>query len=170
MPAPADFPAPNVKSLANQYVPLLSNSSFLKVTSARVFLLSAEPRYGFIKSSETFLGTHSIQRKWDQCLILRITIRNDYNQTQVPQDFPESYWKFSDGCFIALAASIYAKQDLVKEEYQVIPERTSWPVQTVTVKSGETRTFDLYIAVNRQDITSFELYVYYVGGPPPTIA
>jgi hypothetical protein len=170
LPVPEDFPAPNVKPLINQYVPLLENSSFLNVNESRVFLLSAEARYGFIDNSQSFLGMRLIQKKWDQCLILRITLRNDYNQTQVSKEFPESYWKFSDGCFIALTASIYNEQGLVRADYQVIPERTSWPVQTVNVKSGETRTFDLYIATNTPDISRFELYIYYVGGPPPTIA
>jgi hypothetical protein len=170
LPIPADFPAPNVKPLSNQYVPLLENSSFLNVNESRVFLLLAEARYGFIDNSQSLLGMRLIQKKWDQCLILRITIRNDYNQTQISQEFPESYWKFSDGYYIALTAFIYSGRDLVVPNYQVVPERTSWPVQTVNVKSGESRTFDLYVVTSRQDISSFELYVTYVGGPPPTIA
>ncbi len=169
LPVPPDFPAPDVKTSSSQYLPYFDSLSSNPDDRSRIFLLSAEPRYGYFKATpQGFMPPPG--KKWDTCLILDVTIRNEYSEEHPLQLDSWNPWDLTDGYYVTIASQLYDKDGSVRVRYESVSCGESAYRPTVKMESGETLNFDFYIATESRDIDYVEFYLIYIGGPPPVPA
>ncbi len=168
-PVPPDFPAPNVEPVSPIYL------SFVPFTwrdwnESRIFLEAATPRYapryGYYKNQ-----TDGGVQKGDPCFIVNVTVRNDYSENQLPPS-NQAYNFTKYGYYIYFDALLYNKNGAVNVKDVVVDQQPGWfgdayPINFIRVDSGETKTFDIYIATENRDIERFELLVFDIG--PQTV-
>lgn len=137
----------------------------------KIFLLSADARYGsYNQSFQTLFGGEV--HKGDACFIINVTIRNDYTKEQHGpggySDRPDD--PFPSGYFISLTAQLYNKEGQAVGRVMTPPpllgSLQGGFIET-SLKTGETTTFDIYVAYEKQDIDHYELYIFNIG-PAPT--
>ena len=163
LPPPPDFPAPDVAPLSPHYLPFVP-VNWRDVNETRIFLEAVSPRYGYYKNQTS----GGIMQKGVPCFIVNVTIRNDYTEDSPPPTNQQEYNFSRYGYYIYFDALLYNKNGAVDVKAVVVDQKPGWfgdayPVNFIRVDSGETRTFDIYIATDKRDIERFELSVFDIG-------
>jgi hypothetical protein len=98
----------------------------------------------------------------EPCVIINITIRNDYS-TQYPPPNPNPHDPTQ--VFVILTATLYngANQINSTDLLRMFPNAGA----STYVNSGENATLSLYLATNQRDVTSFQIVPVSIGGVPP---
>lgn len=130
--------------------------------------MQAEARYGYCKFQTVDGGI----KQGDPCLIINVTIRNDYNETRLPpiRKLNQSPYNFSRyGYYIYLNALLFDSSGSVGFKAMAVADQNSGLVVSynnaaIRVDSNQTKNFGIYIASSNRDINRFELRVYDVGG------
>jgi len=136
--------------------------SWRNISETRIFLEAASSRYGYYKN-QTDAGV----QKGDPCFIVNVTVRNDYSEQQPPPS--NQAYNFSEyGYYLYFDALLYNKNGSVDVKDVVVDQQPGWvgdayPINFIRVDSGETRTFDVYLATGKRDIERFELLIYEIG-------
>lgn len=163
-PLPADSPATNIASVNAQYLPFTPSWLTREENLSRVFLLSAEPRYGVYKNWNNAAGG---LHRGDPCLILNLTLRNDYNAEKQPP--PLGSYDFSKGYSVFLKILLFSKNEIVATGPWTVIDSEGKPTMIdsqTNFRYDQTATFDVYTPTDRQDVDHIELYVLEIGPPP----
>ena len=152
-------PELNVKAPDSHYLltsPYFPNSTY-KIT--KIFLESATPWIGYSNSSIAVkVGINVPQGT--SVLIVNGTIRNDYTAEEILQWSQEGV----GDCYIGLDAYLYNKQgNLVSIIERGNPFRGCYEV---SLKGGETASYNMVFVANSDDVAYFEIYVSYLRPIP----
>jgi hypothetical protein len=162
---PSSAVKPNVASLqpiAGYYLTFRGNNT-------EIFLISATVTSGsYPYQTRTAIGSKSgsppVVEKGEPCVIINVTIRNDYSeQSPVPDHFPGH----PTLAYVFLTAKIFNgdKQISITDLTQVGLPPDSW--SSASLQSGETATVSIYLATaSRSEVTGFEIIPVEIGGIP----
>ncbi len=146
--------------------------------NSSILLVSATTSYGpypFAQFSQ--LWSRPGAQKGDPCLIINVTLRNDYavgnpvGTNMVGQNSTTAY--------LYLTAQIFNQQGLVQADDVTPPYQYGnppapvnnppipYPGAFIRLDSGETGTTTMYIATSHQDITHFAIFLIYIGSMAP---
>jgi len=132
----------------------------------KVFLLTSNARYGSYNQSFHKPEGGEVH-EGDACIIINITIRNDYTKEQPgpggDPDLPDN--PFPNGYFVSLTAHLYNKDGQVNAGI-LMPGYMHGGFIDVNLETGETSTFDAYVAYDKQDVDHYELYIFNIGSAP----
>lgn len=130
---------------------------------SRIFLVSANASYGRFPYDTRYgiNGNTILARHGEPCIIIDVTIRNDYS-TQYPAPF-------SSIMNLSLADVTFTAQLFSGEKQVNTVDLLQGPFADeggamAVLPYGESGTFSLYIATNNYDITSFQIVPWYIGG------
>ncbi len=149
----------NIKPVTPHYL----TDAYGNVT--KVFLLSAEPRYGYWTLNDTHMDWFSngpIIHKGDPVFIINATIRNDYTQND--------QWKVdsSNRSFVVLNVNLYSKNGTAINAFQAYPQvDTRLNGHIFEFDSGETSSIGLFMATNSRGIDRYEILIATVSSMPP---
>lgn len=169
-PSTSELPANDVTPLGAHYLTYYPSHLTYGGNETKIFLLSANARYGSYNQSFQTLYDGEIH-KGDACFKINVTIRNDYTKEQPAlggySDRPDD--PFPNGYFISLTAQLYNKEGQAVGRVMTPPPLLGslHGFIEVNLKTGETATFDIYVAYEKQDIDHYELYIFNIG-PAPT--
>lgn len=129
--------------------------AFHNGTETKVLLLESDLRYGVYEQDIPQLRVcdHPVT-KGDPCVIINVAFRNDYTE-----EWPAGYQ-------IALTADLY---DSAGEKVGIVMNQGQLFcgfVEEWNVECSETRTFDIYVDYNKQDIDHYDLYIYSIEQYP----
>ncbi len=163
LPPPPDFPAPNVAPVGPHYLPFVQ-VSWRDANETKVFLEAANPRYGYYKN----VTNGGAFPKGVPCFIVSVTVRNDYTNNDPPPTNHLDYNFSRYGYYIYFVASVYNKDGTVDAKGLAISQQSGWfgniyPINFIRINSGETRTFDVYIATEKRNTERFEILVFDIG-------
>ncbi len=121
----------------------------------KVLLLNSDLRYGvYDQDIHQLMGCYHPVAKGDPCVIINVTIRNDYTE------------KWPAGYQISLTADLYntegEKVGTIMNQGQLF----CGFVEVWKVECGETRTFDIYVDYDKQDVDHYDLYIYNIQKYP----
>jgi len=119
----------------------------------KILLLNSSMRYGVYDNDFKFSLCETEVKKDDPCVIINVTIRNDYTQ-----EWPSSY-------FISLTAYLYDNEGEHVGTVMTYGQLHCGMVE-VNLKKGETLTFDIYVYYDKQDISRYELYIVNIQDSP----
>ena len=124
-------------------------------SETKVLLLESNLRYGVYDHDilQYMFCDHSVN-KGDPCVIINVTIRNDYTE-----EWPAGYQ-------ISLTAYLYNTEGKRVGTVMNYGQLFCGFVEVWKVECGETRTFDIYIDYDKQDIDRYELYIYNIQKLP----
>ena len=148
--------------------------------NSSILLISANASYGrYPYASFSQLWDRPGAQKGDPCLIINITLRNDYTVSN-PVPGQSLGGQSSTTAFLYLTAQIFNQRGLIKAndvtppyEYGNPPIPVNnppipFPGAFIGLDSGEIGTTTIYIATSHQDITYFAIVpVYTAAGIPP---
>jgi hypothetical protein len=149
-----------IQSVAGYYLPLEGN------ISSRIFVLSTNASYGFYPyATRTSIGgSLPVATNGEPCVIINITIRNDYS-SQYPPPNPNPHNPTS--VVVILTATLFNVANQINTTDLL---RVGLPPDAgafAGLNGGENATLSLYLATNQRDITSFQIVPIYIGGIPP---
>jgi len=132
----------------------------------RIFLVTSNARYGTYNQSFHKPEGGEVH-EGDACVIINITIRNDYTKGQPgPDGYPDRPDDpFPQGYFVSLTAYLYNKDGQVNAGI-LMPGYMHGGFIDVNLETGETSTFEAYVAYDKQDIDHYELYILNIGFAP----
>lgn len=119
----------------------------------KVLLLDSNIRYGVYDHDFRLLLCDQEVKKGDPCVIVNVTIRNDYSE-----EWPSGY-------FISLTAYLYDNEGKTVGRVMTYGQLHSGMVE-VNLKTGQTLTFDIYAYYDKQDVGRRELYVVNILDTP----
>lgn len=161
-PTPPPIQAPDNE----RYLTYYSSHYVYGGNETKIFLLTSNARYGSYNQSFQTLYSGEVH-EGDACIIINVTIRNDYTKEQPGPDgfpdFPEG--PFPSGYFISLTAYLYNKEGQVMAEIMT-PGYMYGGFIEVNLETGETATFDIYVAYDKQDVDHYELYIFNIQALP----
>jgi hypothetical protein len=134
---------------------------------SRIFLVSTSSNYGtYPFKSVPPMGSMPEVEKGDPCLIVNVTVRNDYTKEEpVGLDL---YGQNSTRATIFLTAKIFNPQGAIQTT-DVTPPYPGIPFlgALLSLDSGESASTTIYLATEHMDIERFEVVVEYIGVIPP---
>ena len=126
----------------------------------KIFLLDASSTYGFYNESFSTLYSGDIN-KGDACVIVTLTIRNDYAEEK-----PSGY-------FISFTASLYNKEGKAVGWIMTPPPLLGslfGGIAEFNLQSGEKETINIFLAYNKtidlKDIDHYDLFVFNIQDAP----
>ena len=124
-------------------------------TETKIFLLDSDLRYGvYDHDIHQLRGCKHPVKKGDPCVIINVTIRNDYTE-----EWPAGYQ-------ISLTAYLYNTEGEKVGTVMTYGQLFCGFVEAWKVECGETRTFDIYVDYDKKDIDRYELYIYNIQKYP----
>jgi hypothetical protein len=164
--APASFPVEDIKRVERHYL----TTSVGRET--KIFLMAAAPSYGvYPYPSVTGKGSNPDIHTGDPCLIINVTVRNDYTR-QDPPPIAISDMESQCDAFTALTATLFDKDSKGIEATNVTPEYPAIPPQlgapTIHLESGEIYSFSMYLATPNRTVNRFNIKILYVSSLPAT--
>jgi hypothetical protein len=166
-PTVSPTPTPSITTLPPKqgphYLKVAGNGGFMaKYASgfsftenkSKIFLLSAEPRYGYWTQNDThmdWLEHEAFIHKGDPGFIINVTVRNDYTQSDGwtivnPDNMTE----------IGLYVVLHGKNGSIIDAFQAYPSPND---NIFTCYIGETTSFEIFMATNNRQIDSYEILV-----------
>lgn len=119
----------------------------------KVLLLDSKLRYGVYDHDFRLLLSDHPVKKGNPCVIINVTIRNDYKE-----EYPR-------GHFTSLTAYLYNTEGKRVGTVMTYGQLHVGMVE-VNVKRGDTATFDIYVYYDKQDIDHYELYIFNIQKMP----
>jgi len=120
----------------------------------KVLLLASNLRYGvYDHDFRQLLCEHEI-KKGDPCVIANVTIRNDYAEELV------------QGYFISLTVCLYNTEGKQVQAPIMTYGQLHCGMVEVNLRRGETTTFDIHVAYEKQDIDNYEIYIFNILDAP----
>jgi hypothetical protein len=157
-------PLANIQPINSYY--LLSPSG----NESRIFLVSATPNYGTYPypDAEGLPGKLNIHMG-DPCLILNVTIRNDYSaQNPLPYGgFGD--WSVEGTAFVALTAKLYDSEGKVIKATNVTPQYPSgsqFDAPEMRLESVTTYSFKMYLVITSRNVNQFSVELLCLGSVP----
>lgn len=121
----------------------------------KIFLLDASSKFGFY--NESFCTRWSCVNKGDPCLIVTLTIRNDYTE------------KKPYGYFVSFTAGLYDKDGKLVG-WIMNPGQFFGGIAEFNIQSGETKTVNIFLAYNKtidkEDIDHYDLFIFNIQDLP----
>jgi len=126
----------------------------------KIFLLDATSKFGFYNESFSTLFSGDVN-KGDPCIIVTLTIRNDYTEEK------------PNGYFISFTASLYSKEGEVVGWIMTPPPLLGslfGGIAEFNLQSGEKETINIFLAYNRtidtRDIDHYDLFIFNIQDAP----
>ena len=162
---PSNAVKPNVTAMQ----PITGYYLTFQGNTTRIFVVSANVRSGWYPfDSRTALGSKSgsppVVEKWEPCLIINVTIRNDYS-TQSPM--PDHIPGHPTAAWVFLTAKIFNgnKQISATDLTKVGLPPDAWSY--ADLQGGETAIITVFLATaSRSAVTGFEIVPMWIGGVP----
>jgi hypothetical protein len=148
-----------IQSVAGYYLPFWGNIS-------KIFVVSTNASYGFYPyATRTSLGGGlPVVTKGEPCVIINITIRNDYStQYSPPNPNPHDPTQV----FVILTATLFNGANQINSTDLLRVGMFPNAGASTYLNSGENATLSLYLATNQRDITSFHIVPISIGGVLP---
>jgi hypothetical protein len=134
---------------------------------SRIFVVSASASYGVYPyaTSTSFLNG-SVVKNGEPCIIINVTIRNDYS-TQYPlQSFNPLN---STSVYVLLTAQLFSGENQIQGTTDLL--RVGLPANAfgayAWVNYGENSTISIYLTTKNTNITSFQIVTRYIGMVAP---
>lgn len=156
---PASTPAVEpIPSVTGYYLPSEGNIS-------KIFLVSADASYGSYPYPTVTSPPHgsALAKKGEQCIIINVTIRNDYS-IQYPPPYSQSHNPTL--AYVFLTAQIFNGENRINATDVTPPVGFPNGGAFASLSAGENATLTIYLATNHMDITSFQIVTRYIGGLP----
>jgi hypothetical protein len=155
---PASTPATKpIQSASNYYLPYNGSVS-------RIFVVSSDGSYGNYPYPTVTLFNGSVVRKGEPCVIINVTIRNDYT-IKYPPPSPQS--NNSTVAYVFLTAQIFNGKNQIDAMDVTPPLNLANGGAYASLSTGENSTLTIYLATKNTDITSFQIVTRFIGGFPP---
>ncbi len=144
-----------IQSASGYYLSYMGNVS-------RIFVVSANASYGNYPTRTSPTGVVWVENG-EPCIIINVTIRNDYS-TQYPP--PDSQSNNPTLAYVYLTAQLFNGKnqinatDLLQVGLPPDAGAVTW------LSGGESATLTLYLGTNNTDITSFQIVARYITGLP----
>ena len=161
-----------VPSLTPHYLTNLQYNS----NATKIFLVSANAQYGFWQQDDAsinfpLMGSYSLViHKGDPCLIINVTVRNDYTPKDAGNSFnPEAPIGNLTGnysSYIVLRANLFAANGSVISALDFTLPKTPSGDYQFSLDSGETTSFNMILATANRDIDHYEIDVGYLYSVP----
>ena len=148
-----------IQSVAGYYLPLGENIS-------KIFVVSTNASYGFYPyATRTSLGGgFTVIANGEPCVIINITIRNDYSSQYLPPN-PNSH--DSASVWVILTATLFNGANKINSTDLLRVGAPPDAGASTYLDSGENATVSLYLAANQRNITTFQIVPIFIGGTPP---
>jgi hypothetical protein len=162
LPTHTSSPAPNpIPSQANFYL-----------EDTRLFIISANASYSNYPfptatyNPHGYKGGEIIAQNGEPCVIINITLRNDYSA-----EFPlQSVWKGNSTIvWFSLGAKLYSgiQQISARDITNAQGTQAGFGALVEHFVYGENTTFTLFLATTSRNVTSFQIFDSWVGDVPP---
>jgi hypothetical protein len=148
--------------------PIQSQSSFY-LDDSRIFVVYANGSYGKYPFPTVMdFDDSPIAEKGQACIIINVTLRNDYSDEYPPPNSPASY--NSSTVFVSLTAELFDGETKVEARditnaSPILSAGTN--AAFASFQYGESTSLTLYIATNSNAITSFQFVSRYIGELAP---
>ena len=159
---PPDFPAANVKPLNSHY--LGTNVSGYET---KFFLVHATPRYGYYRADFRVVSIPSSWiHKGDPCFIINFTLRNDYTEKEI-QDLTPPFAN-NTRAWVGLRFELFDRNGNSIDAVSTGANGRFLPndLFNTAMNSGDTRSWEVYLATENRNIDHFEIYIRYVSSQP----
>ncbi|MCW4009467.1 MAG: hypothetical protein NWF05_02455 [Candidatus Bathyarchaeota archaeon] len=158
-----DLSADSIKPQTPHYLVYSSGNE------SKIFLLSAEPSYGYWTQNDTHMDWFSngpIIHKGDPVFVVNSTVRNDY--TQNDKAGVVSAVNSYNHSEVSFAVKLYDKNNNTINALQAYPRvDTRLGSNVFSFERGRAEPFELYFATANRNIDHFEIVVLYVSSMPP---
>lgn len=158
----ADLSASNIQPISPQYLSVSSGDV------SKIFLLSAEPRYGYWTLNDThmdWLSSGPVIHEGDPVIVVNATVRNDYTQNDPAGAV--SRVDSQNRSSVGFTVTLFDKNNNVVDALQAYPRtETLLNVSFFSLQSGEPASFELYFATGNRSIDHYEIIVAYVSSVP----
>ena len=148
-----------------------SESNFY-LGNSRIFVVSANASYGTYPYPTVTSMPHPspsvIAKNGESCVIINVTLRNDYSTQDPPPNKPAFH--NASTVYVALTAKIFEGENQIdsRDITNAADIGSVFVNRAFTSFSyGETDTVTIYLATDNAAVTSFQLVPYYVGSFPP---
>lgn len=162
----------SVPSLTPHYLTSLQ----FNLNTTKIFLVSAVATYGYWQQDDAqisypLLGSYALViHKGDPCLIINVTVRNDYTQ-QDAGNSDNSGASIGNqtgnyASYIVLRASLFAANGSIINAVDFTLPKTSSGDYQFSLNSGETTSFNMTLATANRNIDHYGIYVGYLYSVP----
>lgn len=160
----------DIKPVASQYI---KTSHYHNET--RIYLVSAIPSYGAYPFEDAEVYSRSRPSEihtGDPCLLINVTVRNNYDTSNpLPSPYMSVGYPNSTTAEVSLDALLYSRDNGTIEATNVTPPlprlQVEIPSPIMSLKSGETRSFNMYLSTANHNVEAFTIVAAYVGAQPP---
>jgi hypothetical protein len=147
-----------------QYSPLLNYGFDSNVS--RIFVVSANASYGVYPydTRTAFGGSSIVVKNGEPCIIINVTILNDYSTQNITPAFnPQN----STSVQVCLTAQLFNGEKQIKTtDLLIVGLPANAPGANAWINYGENATISIYLATKNTDITSFQIVPRYIGMLP----
>ena len=154
-----DLSTSNIQPISPHY---LSRSSG---NESKIFLLSAEPRYGYWDRNDTHIDWFSsgpVIHEGAPVFVISAIVRNDYTQND------ENRVDSGNLSHVGFVVTLFDKDNNVISALQAYPMRvTQLDLSFFALESSQTASFELYYATGNRNIDHYDILVAYVSNVPP---
>lgn len=120
----------------------------------KVLLLASNLRYGvYDRDFHQLMCEHEV-KKGDPCVIVNVTIRNDYTE------------EWAQGYFISLTVYLYDTEGKQVQAPIMTYGQLHCGMVELNLSRGDTTTFDISVTYGEQDIDTYEIYIFNVLDAP----
>ena len=161
LPSP-DFPAVSVKPVDSHY--LGGNVSGYET---KFFLVSATPRYGYYRATFRVLSIPSSWiHKGDPCFIINFSLRNDYTEEEIQNLTPP--FANNTRAWVGLRFELFDRNGNSIDAVSTGANGRFLPndLFNTAMGSGDTRSWEVYLATENRGIDHFEIYIRYMSSKP----
>jgi hypothetical protein len=152
----------NIKAVNPQYLPYSSSNA------TKIFLVSAEPRYGYWTQNDTHMDWFSngpVIHKGDPVFVVNLTVRNDYTKNDGAGVLGRV--DSQNRSSVGFTVTLFDKDNNVISAVQAYPKTvTQLNLSFFALQSGETASCELYFATCNRNIDHYEIFVAYVSSVP----
>ncbi|MGD0643861.1 MAG: hypothetical protein ABSA75_03040 [Candidatus Bathyarchaeia archaeon] len=141
----------SIQSVAGYYLTSQGNES-------KIFVVSANASYGYYPYHTQTNLNGSVVFKGEPCIIINVTIRNDYSTQYSPFPPQNSNPNNRTLVFVDLTAQLFSGKNQIQGTTDLL--RVGLPPDagaSAYFSSGENATLSIYLATNSKDVTSFQI-------------
>ncbi len=163
---PSHAVKPNVapmQPITGYYLPFQDNTT-------KIFVVSASISSGFYpystRSDLSKPGGPPVVEKGEPCVIINVTVRNDYSTQYPPPNLPP-YSSTTAFAWVFLTAKIFSGSIEINAADLTQVGLPPDSLSSASLNGGETATISVYLATaSEREITSFQIVPEWIGGSP----